>query len=139
MEQNSTKFFKNRGLKRISIAIPLVTIGIYFLLYFTTGRSWITPLGAVLPGLISMLFFSIKYRISESNTIEFYSIFGKRKRLTLPIETISEICVKPYRLHIDYKNREDIYPRSIMLELNKEDMKIVVNELVKRNPQITVS
>lgn len=123
----------------MGIAVPLVIIGMYFLIYLTAGRNWVTPIGAVVPGLIMALFFPIKYRISENNTIDFYSIFGKKKRLTLPIETISEVSVKPHRLHIDYKSREDIYLRSAVLELSKEDMKVVVGELVKRNPQIIIS
>lgn len=138
MEQNSTKFFKNRGLKRTYTAVPLVLAGLYLLLYFAAGRSWISPIGILVPSVAFLLFMPIKYAVSDENNIEFYSLFGRKKRITIPIESISEILIKRHRLLVDYKTREDMYLRSRVLELSETDMRTMVDELIKRNPAIVI-
>lgn len=139
MKAESQIYFKNRGIKRVYITLTLAIIGLFVLFYFVVDKNWNFPVAAIIPGVVMTLFLPVKYCISDKNTIEFYHLFGRKKRLSIPIENISEILVKPYRLNIDYKISEDAYPRSAVLELSAIDAKTIIDELVKLNPCIIIS
>ncbi len=138
MEQSNIKSFKNRGSKRLYITLPLMLINLY-LFCFAIGVRWSIPTAAILPGLVMILFFPQKYVLSNENTIEFYHLFGRKKRLSVHIENISEITVKPNKLSLDYRKEGFTYPLSLVLELSDTDMVEVQHELLKRNPAISLS
>lgn len=139
MEQNTAKFYKNRGLKRFYIGMPILTV-VWIVLFGIIAPSKSTIISFIVISIFLGVFSKIqKYALTNDNTIEFYSFWGRRKKLSVPIESISEILIKPYKLSIDYRTREDIYSRSVVLELSETDMKKMVDELLTRNPKIVVS
>lgn len=139
MKAENQIYFKNRSLRRIYITVPLTIIGLFTFFYFVVGKDLGFAISVIIPSLFIVLFLPIKYSISDRNTIEFYHLFGRTKRLSIPIENISEVLVKPHRLSIDYKLGEDFYPRPAVLELSETDAKTVIDELLRRNPKIIVS
>lgn len=139
MEQNGTKFYKNRGLKRFYIAMPILTaVWIILFGFIVFSRSAIISFFVI---MIIMGVFSVfrKYAITDKNTIEFHYLFGWRKKLSIPIETISEIMIKSNRLCIDYRKEGISHPVTMVLELSNSDLAEVKQELLKRNPKIEVS
>ena len=139
MEQNNTKFYKNRGMRRFYIAMPIITV------------VWIVLFGFIAPSISTIIsFFTIflfmgvfsvvkKYAITPENTIEFYSYFGRRKKLSVPIDCITKISSKGHRLSLDYEKEGGFSPSYGVLELSDTDMIEVKNELLERNPKIEIS
>ena len=80
-----------------------------------------------------------KYAITPENTIEFYSYFGRRKKLSVPIDCITKISSKGHRLSLDYEKEGGFSPSYGVLELSDTDMIEVKNELLERNPKIEIS
>ncbi|MDO5665609.1 MAG: hypothetical protein Q4G63_10195 [Bacteroidia bacterium] len=138
MEEADNMIFINRGLKRTSIRGYMAVLLLFAFFYFVTGGDWKFAL-IVFPSVFFLLFMDIKYSITNENTLEFYHLFGRSKKKTIFISDISEIMINQHRLSLDYKTSEDLYPRSTFLELTETDMKIIVDELMKRNPKIIIS
>ncbi len=139
MKQNRTKFYKNRGLKRFYIAMPILTaVWIVLFGFIVFSRSAIISFFVI---MIIMGVFSVfrKYAITDKNTIEFHYLFGWRKKLSIPIQTISEITIKPHRLSFDYYKEGISHPVTMVLELSDADLGEVKQELLIRNPKIEIS